>query len=69
MAPTVRNLFESRTESYFDTAITSVSVMLSISEVLVKYHQFQCVESWSNDRTFPTYTNWEGIVRDKISSL
>ena len=30
MAPTVRNLFISRTESYFDTTITSVSVMLSI---------------------------------------
>ena len=35
-APTVRNLFESRTESYFDTNITSVGVMLSIIEVLVK---------------------------------
>ena len=36
MASTVKNLFESRTESYFDTNITSVGVMLSISEVLVK---------------------------------
>ena len=46
MAPTVRNLFESRTESYFDTNITSVGVMLSISEVLVKYGLFQYFESW-----------------------
>ena len=30
-------LFESRTESYFDTTITSIGVVLSISEVLVKY--------------------------------
>ena len=41
MAPTVRNLFKSRTKSYFDTTITSVGVMLSISDVLVKYDLFQ----------------------------
>ena len=40
MAPTVRKLFESRTESYFDTTITSVGVMLSISEVLMRYDLF-----------------------------
>ena len=44
IAPTVRNLFESRTESYFDTTITSVGVMLSISEVLVRYDLFQYFE-------------------------
>ena len=66
MAPTLRNLFESRTESYFDTTITSVSVMLSISEVLVKYDLFQYFESWFNDSTFPTYTDGKRIVRDKI---
>ena len=42
MAPTVRNLFKSRTESYFDTTITSVGVML------VKYDLFQYFESWFN---------------------
>ena len=66
VAPTVRNLFESRTESYFDTTITSVSVMLSISEVLVKYNLSQYFEPWFNDSTFPTYTDWKRIVRDKI---
>ena len=69
MAPTVRNLFESRTESYFDTTITSVGVMLSISEVLVKYDLFQYFESWFNDYTFPTYTDWKRIVRYKIQVL
>ena len=37
MAPTVRNLFQCRVESYFDTNVTSAGVLLSISEVLVKY--------------------------------
>ena len=66
MAPTVRKLFESRTESYFDTTITSVGVMFSISEVLVRYDLFQYFESWFNDPTLPTYTDWKRIVRDKI---
>ena len=30
MAPTVRNLFQCRAESYFDTNVTSVRVLLSI---------------------------------------
>ena len=66
MAPAVRNLFESRAESYFDNNITSVGVMLSISEVLVKYDLFQYFELWFNNSTFPTYTYWKRIVRDKI---
>ena len=45
IAPTVRNLFDSRAESYSDTNITSISVMFSISEVLVKYDLFQYFES------------------------
>ena len=40
MALTVRNLFECGTENYFDTAITSLRTMLSISVVLVKYNLF-----------------------------
>ena len=40
--------------------------MLSISEVLVRYDLFQYFESWFNDSTFPTYTDWKRIVRDKI---
>ena len=66
MTLTVRNLFKSRNENYFDTTITSVGVMLSISEVLVKYVLFQYFQSWFNDSTFPTYTDWKRIVRYKI---
>ena len=40
MAPAVRNLSESRTESYFYANVTSVGVILSISEILVKYNLF-----------------------------
>ena len=44
MALTVRNLFENRAASSFDTNITSIGVMLSISEVLVKYDMLQYFE-------------------------
>ena len=40
--------------------------MLSITEVLVKYDLLQYFGSWSNDFTFPSYTDWKRIVRDKI---
>ena len=40
--------------------------MLSISNVLVKYDLFQYFESWFNDSTFLTYTDWKRIVRHKI---
>ena len=66
MAPTVRKLFESRIESYFDTTIRYVGVMLSINEVLVRYDLFQYFESWFNYPTFPSYTDWKRILRDKI---
>ena len=60
-------LLKSGTEGYFDTTIiTSVGVMLSISDVLVKCDLFQYFESWFNDSTFPTYTAWKRIVRYKI---
>ena len=44
MTPTVRNLFQCRAESYFDTNVTSAGVLLSVSEVLVKYDLFHHFE-------------------------
>ena len=66
MVPAVRNLFDSRTESYFDANVTHVGVMLSISEMLVKYNLFHYFESWCNNSTFSSYQNCKKIVRDKI---
>ena len=66
MAPTVRNLFHCKAESYFDTNVTSARVLLSISEVLVKYDLFHHFKSWYNSSTFPSYENWKRIVKDRI---
>ena len=66
MAPTVRNLFQYRVASYFDTNVTFVGVLLGISEVLVKYDLFRHFELWYNSSIFPSYENWKRIVRDRI---
>ena len=66
MTPAARNLFESGTERYFDANVTFLGVMLSTSEVLVKYKLFDYFESWYNNSTFPCYQNWKKIVRCKI---
>ena len=56
VAPAIRNPFESRTESYFDANVISVGVMVSISEVLVKYNLFHYFESqYNNNSMFPSY--------------
>ena len=66
MAPTIRNLFQCRAESYFDTNVTSARILLSISEALVKYDLFHHLESWYNSSTCPSYENWKRVVRDRI---
>ena len=66
--PAVR-MFESRAESYFGTNIMSIGVMLSISEVLVKYDLFQDFGSCFENSTFPTYTDWKRIVTEIRSKL
>ena len=68
VAPAVRNLFESKTESYFDANITSVCVMLSISEILVKYNLFHCFESWYNNFMFLSYQNLVTRTHSQVSS-
>ena len=66
MAPTVRNLFQCRLESYFDTNVTSAGVLLSISEAFVKYDLFYHFQSLYNSFTYPSDENWKIIVKDRI---
>ena len=68
-APVVRNLFESRTQSYFDTNIASKGVLISICEILHKYDLFSYIESWFSDSAFPTYLTWKTIVMKKFMTL
>ena len=53
MSPAVKNLFDSRTKSFFDSDITSLDVFPSIAEALHKYELFHYFENWRNSSTFP----------------
>ena len=57
MFPAVKSLFDSRTKSFFDSDITSLSVLPSIAEALHKYELFHCFENWHNSSTFPIYSS------------
>ena len=66
MAPVVRNLFEIRTQSYFDANIVSLGTLPTICEVLQKYDLFNYFDKWFSDSVFPTYLSWKAIVKTKI---
>ena len=68
-APAVGSLFESITQSYFDTNIDSKGVLPSICKILHKYDLFGYFDSWFSDSTFPTYLTWKIIVMRKIHEL
>ena len=53
MSPAVKSLFDSRTKSFFDPDITSLSVLPSIVEALHKYELFQYLKNWHKSSTFP----------------
>ena len=61
MSPAVKSLFDSRTKSFFDSDVTSLSVLPSIAEALHKYELFHCFENWHNSLTFPIYSSWKKL--------
>ena len=69
MAPSLRKLQRSRTDSLFDKDIESIGILPSICEALNKYELFSCFEIWFNSSTFPTYGNWKSIVKNKVRDL
>ena len=66
MSHAVKSLFDSITKSFFDSDITSLGVLPSIAETLHKYELFHYFKNWHNSLTFPIYSFWKKIVRDKI---
>ena len=69
MAPSLRNLLRSRTESLFDKDVKSIGILPSICEALNKYDFFNYFEIWFNSSTFPTYGNWKSIVKNNVCDL
>ena len=69
MAPSLRNLLRSRTESLFDKDVKSIGILPSICEALNKYDLLNYFEIWFNSSTFPTYGNWKSIVKNNVRDL
>ena len=66
VTPVVRELFEIRAGSYFDTNIVSLGVLPSICEVLHKYDLFNHFDSWYHDSSLQTYASWKTTLKRKI---
>ena len=66
MAPVGCNLFQIRSQSYFDANTVFSGVLPSICEALHKYGLFSYFDSWFSDSVFPTYSQWKSIVKTKI---
>ena len=69
MAPSLRNLLRSRTESLFDKDVKLTGILPSICEALNKYDLFNYFEIWFNSSNFPRYGTWKSIVKNKIRDL
>ena len=69
MVQSVRSLFMSRAESYFDASVASMGVLPSIIEALNKYDLYHFFVSWFHDSTFPKYSNWKCIVKTKVKIM
>ena len=57
MTPLIKDLFDIRTKSFFDSDISSLGALPSIAESLEKFDLFYYFETWYNNSIFPTYTN------------
>ena len=69
MVQSVRGLFMSRAESYFDASVASMRVLPSIIEALNMYDLYHFFVSSFHDSTFPTYSNWKCIVKTKVRNF
>ena len=68
MAPVVRNLFQTRSQRFFDPDIVSLGVFASMCEALHKYELFNYLESWFSNSVLPSYGQWKAVVKSKKSS-
>ena len=66
MTTLIKNLFDSKTKSFFDSDISSLGVLASITKSLEKFDLFYFFETRYNNSIFDTYKNLKNIVRDSI---
>ena len=67
LTSTVRNVLHYRVDSFFDESISSLGILPSLYEALHRYELFDCFESYFHNSTFPNYSSWKTIVKNKIN--
>ena len=59
---TVKTLFRTRIESFYDEKISSIGVFSTIFEALYKHDLLIYLEKWPRTVIFPTYSVWRNLV-------
>ena len=59
--------FHYRVDSFFDESISSLGILPGICEALHRYELFDYFKSWFHNSSFPNYSSWETIVKNKIN--
>ena len=64
---TVKILFRTRIESFYDEKISSIGVFSTIFEALSKHDLLIYLEEWRKTAIFPTYSVWKNLlVKERI---
>ena len=63
---TVKTLFRTRIESFYDEKISSIGVFSIIFEALCKHDLLIYLEEWRRTAIFPTYSVWKKLVKERI---
>ena len=63
---TVKTLFRTRIESFYDEKISSIGVFSTIFEALSKHDLLIYLEEWRKTAIFPTYSVWKNLVKERI---
>ena len=63
---TVKTLFRTRIESFYDEKISSIGVFSTIFEALSKHDLLIYLEEWRKTAIVPTYSVWKNLVKERI---
>ena len=63
---TVKTLFRTRIESFYDEKISSIGVFSTSFEALSKHDLLIYLEEWRKTAIFPTYSVWKNLVKERI---
>ena len=63
---TVKTLFRTRIESFYDEKILSIGIFSTVFEALCKHDLLIYWEEWRRTAIFPTYSVWKKLIKERI---